>query len=115
MKSKNIKKAIGLSVFRNSLYKGCSAGGISEKFEEVLIICDDGYIPVDMDNPPENLCTVIKVNVGGEYKFLVPFKPCPKGLTGWMAGGAYASSSDSRFAKISMYPLSIHDRAEKPW
>ena len=101
--------AISVSVFKNPLYKGCANGGISERYDDVLLICEDGPLKVDLDNPPENLCKVVERNIGGRvYRHVEPVEN-PTGL-GWMAGGTFVSSSDSRFP--GDYPLSLHDRQE---
>lgn len=106
-------KALRIYVYRNPLFKGCANGGISEKYDELLLVCDEGYIDIDENNPPENLVQVVTRNLfSGEYKHIEPVAR-PTGI-GWMAGGAYAAHSDSRFSRISKYPLSIHDRQETP-
>lgn len=108
-------KALSLKVYRNRLFAGCSNGGISEKYEEVLLACEEGYIEIDALNPPENLVVLIKRNIAGsEYMHLEPYASTHDGYLGWMAGGAYAGSSDGRFCRLSQYPLSIHDRQETP-
>ena len=106
-------KAIPLTVFSNEKYRRCSNGGISERYDEVLLIHERGFIPIDMENPPENLVKVVCRIIGRkEYMHLEPLgKPAP-GHVGWMAGGSYAGTSDGRFTEISPYPLSIHDRQE---
>ena len=101
--------ALPIAVYKNPSYKGCSNGGLTEKYDELLLICDDGCIEIDMDNPPENLVKIVIRNLfGKEYKHIEPYAK-PKHL-GWMAGGAIGYTSDSRFP--SEYPLQIHDRQE---
>lgn len=104
-------KALPIEVFSNKTFRGCSNGGISERFDTLLLICEDGFIDVDESNPPENLVKVVTRSLyDGEYKHIEPYKKATE--IGYMAGGSYASSPDSRFSKISKYPLSIHDRQE---
>lgn len=102
-------KVLPIDVYKNNLYEGCSNGGITEKYNRLLLICDEGFIEVDPKNPPENLVKIVSRNLfGNEYKHIEPYAS-PTGI-GWMAGGALGYTSDSRFN--SDYPLKIHDRQE---
>lgn len=104
-------RALPLYVLSNQTFKGCSNNGVSEKFDKLLLIHDEGFIDIDENDIPENVVKVITRNImGKEYKHIEPYHK-PIGV-GWMFGGSYASTSDSRFYKISQYPLAIHDRQE---
>ena len=101
-------KALRLNIYKD---RGgdCSNHGISEKFNDILLICDEGYIDVEGDEP--NLCKLVVRNLfGNEYKHVEPVAK-PKGV-GWMAGGTIVYTCDSRFRRMSEYPLSLHDRCE---
>ena len=106
-------KAISLSIFKWHL-GDCTNGGISSKHNNVLVLHEKGCINVDLDNAPENLMVIKEECIGGKtYKYLEPFKECPSDRTGYMMGGNFAYSHDSRFSwDISLYPLPIHDRSE---
>ena len=104
-------KALPIYVYSNKTYEGCSNNGISEKYDRLLLVCEEGFIDIDENNLPENLVKVVTRNLShGEYKHIEPYKKAYG--VGYMAGGSYASSSDGRFSRISKYPLSIHDRQE---
>lgn len=104
-------KALSISVYRNPTYKGCSNGGITEQYNNLLLICDDGNTEVDESNPPHNLVKIVTRQLFGRaYKHIEPYD-APEGV-GWMAGGSLAYTSDGRFRKLSEYPLSVHDRQE---
>lgn len=104
-------KALPVYVYKNDSFKGCSNKGISEKFDTLLLIHEEGFIDVDENNPPENLVKIVTRNIlGSEYKHIEPYKKAT--MIGYMDGGSYASTSDSRFSRISKYPLAIHDRQE---
>lgn len=104
-------KAINVSIFEDKRIGNCSNHGISTKFKEVLIPHERGYIEIDMDNPPENLCKVVTRNIcGREYKHIEPVVR-PTGV-GWMSGGCICYSCDGRFRELSDYPLCLHDRQE---
>lgn len=109
-------RALRIEVFRNPLYKGCANGGISEKYNDLLLVCEKGNVQIDEDNLPENL-VVMKCRVfsGREIFHIEPYKRPDKGCVGWMSGGSYAGSSDSRFSEMAggFYgTISIHDRQE---
>lgn len=106
-------RAISISVYRSPIYSGCSNGGISERYDSLLLIHPEGWIEIDECDPPENLVRVVERRIGSRiYRHLEPVAS-PVGI-GWMSGGSYAGSSDARFCEISDYPLSIHDRRESP-
>ena len=106
-----------VSVFKNPLYKGCSLNGLSEQFDDLILIGEgvEGPAVVDLDNPPENVVTLVKRKLfGGKepYLHVEPLDGCNNGGDKWyMAGGALCYTSDSRFPCV--YPLQIHDRCEK--
>ena len=105
-----IVRAISANIFEDKRIGNCSNNGISARFDHVLIICDDGWIDVDLDNPPENLCVFVerKLFGGDEANYIRPYAD-PKGA-GWMSGGSLIYSSDSRFPGGK--PLCFHDRQE---
>lgn len=87
----------------------CSNGGISSRYDEILLICDDGFIEVDENNPPENLCKVVKRHLfWRDYYHVEPVAKAEG--AGWMYGGCIVCTSDSRFRFD--YPLKLHDRTE---
>jgi hypothetical protein len=106
-------RAISLDVYSNELFKSCSNGGITERFNSILIEHPRGYINIDTKNPPENFCRVITRKIADyEYKHIEPVASVKPGNVGYMDGGSFAHSSDARFYEISKYPLAIHDRQE---
>jgi hypothetical protein len=101
-------KALPINVYKNNL-GDCTNNGISSKFDTLYLIHEEGFI--DVDENTENLVKVVTRNLfGSEYKHIEPYKKATK--VGYMKGGNYGSTSDSRFSKISKYPLAIHDRQE---
>ena len=100
---------LSVYVYKDTFSKGCSNHGISEKFDRLLLICEDGNIIVDENDIPENLVKMVTRQIfGKEHKHIEPYRAATG--RGWMAGGAFAYTSDSRFPH--KYPLSIHDRQE---
>lgn len=106
-------KALPINVFKTPTYSGCSNGGITERFDKLLLLCDEGFVDVDESNPPENLVKIVTRYFGSrEYKHIEPVASTAPGCVGWMSGGAVAYTCDSRFSKMSEYPLCVHDRQE---
>ena len=104
-------KALPISVYRTDRIGDCTNGGITSRYDTLLLVCEDGFVEVDFENPPENLVVLKSRFVCGRiYKHIEPFAS-PTHL-GWMYGGNVAYSSDSRFSELSEYPLCVHDRQE---
>lgn len=107
-------KALHVSVYRDATPGDCTNGGVSSRFRDLLILCPDGFIDVDEDNPPENLCKVVHRFLFGRDVYHVEPVVRPKGA-GWMMGGNYAATSDSRFHALCggfYVGIPIHDRQE---
>lgn len=106
--TKELVRALPVSIYKHK-GKDCSNKGISSKYDEILLICEDGNIDVDLKNPPENLCELVERELfGRSADYVRPYRKA-NGV-GWMAGGCVVYSPDSRFA--SDYPLCLHDRTE---
>lgn len=103
-------KALPINVFKDGS-GDCTNGGISSRYNRLLLVCEDGFIDIDENDPPENLVHIVTRRFGfGEYRHIEPVAS-PAGA-GWMSGGNIGYSCDSRFSRLSQYPLSIHDRQE---
>ena len=106
-------KALPVEVFRSGL-GDCTNGGISSRHDTLYVICDRGFIDIDPKNPPENLAKVVKRTIFGRTIYHIePYAPATH--VGWMMGGNYAATSDSRFSDMigGMYgAVAIHDRQE---
>ena len=103
-------RALSCNIYKWNL-GDCSNGGISSRFNDILLICDEGNVEIDEKNPPENLCKLVKRNLFGEEYLHIEPVANPTGV-GWMSGGTIIYSCDSRFRNMSRYPLSFHDRCE---
>ena len=104
-------RALPISIYESKGIGNCSNNGISSRYNEVLLICEEGFVKIDEENPPENLVKLVTRHLfGKEYKHIEPVAR-PTGV-GWMSGGSIVYSCDSRFRRMSEYPLSLHDRQE---
>ena len=114
----NMAKAMALpiDVYKNKSYERCSNGGITERFDRLLLVCPEGYIEIDEANKPDNLVVLKEREIfGSKHYHIEPARKPDDNCVGWMAGGAYAASSDSRFTKMlgDLYAaISVHDRQE---
>lgn len=103
-------RVLPVDIFKNS-GRDWSNGGISSRYNEILLINEKGHIKVDLDNPPDNLCVYVKRTLfGEEHDYIEPYSPIESGCVGWMFGGTIAYTSDSRFQ--GKHPVNIHDRQE---
>jgi hypothetical protein len=89
----------------------CTNGGVTAKSERVILV------PIGADVPTDSKLPVLKVvcrYFGGlSYLHAEPVTPVGKNLIGYMAGGNFVYSCDSRFRTwVSQYPISVHDRVE---
>ena len=106
--------ALSIDVYRSADGRDCTNDGISTRYDELLVLCDDGPHEIDLDDPPENLVRLVKRHLfGSDIYHVEPFAR-PTGA-GWMFGGNYAASSDSRYHRLTfgMYgAVPVHDRQE---
>jgi len=105
------------SIYTHPLYKGCSMNGISERCTEVTVVNAEGPFEPTKQRP----AVLLESHVPG----IVRAVPCSRegvkdpGIW-WMNGGAFVSSSDSRFSRAAeklvggrFYgAVALHDRNE---
>lgn len=102
------KQGLTLSIYRDADGYDATNGGQSSQVQNITV-CDFSGPFEPSESAPE--FKLIRRNIGGrEYCHLEPAQPCPQGMIGYMFGGNFAYTSDSRFPFD--YPLPIHDRAE---
>jgi hypothetical protein len=87
-----------------------NCGGVTDKVKTIVLVGDNWpeIFTAREDMPAFKLVT--RVIMGERYDHLEPVEPCPKDKIGYMMGGNFAYTSDSRFG--FKYPLPIHDRSE---
>ena len=106
-------RALRCSICEPKDLGNCSNHGISARYDNILLICENGPTEIDENNPPENLCKVVTRQFG--YKTYVHIEPYAEAKgAGWMFGGAVISTSDARFHEATgvSYPVCLHDRDE---
>lgn len=103
-------KGMTVRVFRDVTFGDCSNRGISSWTNKVTLI---GPGVPEMYEPDENAPGVVLVErtIGDKpYIHAEPIDRPDEGCVGWMAGGTFLYTTDSRFP--SRYPISLHDRQE---
>lgn len=106
-------RALPIDVYRHGK-NDYTNGGVSSRFSELLLLCDRGFINIDEENPPENAVKLVKRHLFGRDVYSIEPLKKPEGA-GWMMGGNYGATSDSRFSEMlgGMYgAVAIHDRQE---
>ena len=104
-----------VSVYKNPLYAGCANGGISETHDEVLLIDPDKDIgPFKQKDDVPTVKIVRRVIMGEQYVHAEPINRPDQGNVGWIAGGCFVYTSDSRYGRAvgHNYPISLHDRQD---
>lgn len=93
----------------NNVYLPIVGGFMTlEKIEANKERRDSGYVDLQQYTTP----LVIKQR--GDYIYCEPLQPVPAGSVGYMFGGTYVCTSDSRYNETFgfSYPLPLHDRTE---
>lgn len=117
----NVTELIGRMALPASVYRSsngfagmdCTNGGLSAKENDLLVLCNEGFVKVTKDN----LHQVVRVCDRQGHRFVQPVVRNPvnaRGLrkdVGPMMGGNFLYTSDSRFSRhVSNQPIAIHDR-----
>ena len=109
-----MKKYISLEIYKP---RGgdCSNGGLSSKYDTCYIECEEGWI--DESRVPED--AIIKLEPGAFGTIhATPTKEKPNGHVGYMMGGCYVATCDSRWSRMieklgfSHCAIALHDRTE---
>lgn len=96
----------------------CTNGGVTSRFGTFVLV--NPAVPLGTVAPTEadaRTLKVVKRTIGGRlYVHAEPLAPPPDGHIGWMAGGNFIHTSDSRYYELTgvPYPISVHDRSETP-
>jgi hypothetical protein len=105
-------KGFTVSVYRNAEYGDCTNGGVTKTANQVLLVGEGVPQMYEPESFPEMpVLKLVKRNLfGREYLHAEPIEPVRNGCVGYMAGGNFIYSCDSRFP--SDYPIPVHDRQE---
>ncbi len=116
--NKPICKGFIAGILENKEIGNCSNNGISAFHKSVTIVSDIRECQIFETTPHDELIrplVVIKKKVvcGEEHVYAEPIDDSEPGNVGWMMGGSFIWSSDSRFSEhFSKQPIPLHDRQE---
>lgn len=107
-------KGLICSIYQDKDGVNCSNNGISSKYKDVLVIMAEGEGQVFDEDPKRPTVKIVRrIIQGKEYIHAEPVNPIKSENIGYMFGGCFIFSSDSRFSRfISQYPVALHDRQE---
>jgi len=106
----NNNKGMSASIYENKGHGNCSNGGISSYCKDVTIVNSKCKV-FEADEQSPAVVIVKRIIGGKEYLHAEPVEK-PTGI-GWMAGGTFIYTCDSRFREeFGNYPISLHDREE---
>lgn len=92
-------------------FTDCSNGGLSSKHNRCLLIGEG--IPKIFNGENMPVVTIVKRDINNEtYLTAYPVREDGNVDRSGMYGGCFIYSSDSRFRKVSAYPVPLHDRKE---
>ncbi len=100
-------KGLLVGIYQSKEIGNCSNGGISSHVKSV-ILCGPGLPEIFEAN--EKSPAVMLDKKMGNYLYCYPANGRDPSKVGWMMGGTFVYSSDSRFP--SDYPIPLHDRQE---
>ena len=94
-----------VAVFRDSdLHSDCTNGGLTSKHDRFILLGISGPFEPHDDAPALRLSSKSSGHV-----YARPLDEPDSGNVGWMFGGNFVYTSDSRFPE---YPVPVHDRQE---
>lgn len=119
------RKGLLLTVYRPAGWPDATNGGITATAAKVTVtgirLGDHEVQPLPRDmqvfaptgDAPEVTLTV-RTFGRSTWRHLEPVTPSPAGRTGYMDGGNYAATTDSRWTELTGdgHPVSVHDRTE---
>lgn len=88
-----------------------SVSGLSYARDQITELPREMQVFAPSENAPEAILD-IRDNGCIRWLSLMPAAPAPQDQTPYMAGGNFATTSDSRWAKLTGQPVEIHDRSD---
>lgn len=105
-------KGLIVSVLREANGSDCTNGGVSSKYNEFVLV-DPMLDEVFESNSKRPALKIVRRTIGYNiYVHAEPLEACPSNKVGYMAGGNFVYSCDSRLHSICPYPIPVHDRTE---
>jgi len=104
-------KGIPVDLYRD--HPACDYSQVTDRRNRFILI-GHGIPPVfETEDPEQVLKVVVRDIYGKEYIHAEPIQPVSPGRKGYMMGGNFVYSCDSRFRQlVNAYPIAVHDRTE---
>ena len=108
------RKGLICGILENKDIGNCSNNGISSRHDSVLVVMDNPRAQIFEEDPKRPTVKIVRRNIfGKEYIHAEPVNQPKEGNIGWIMGGCFITTSDSRFSNlVSPYPVPLHDRQE---
>jgi len=109
-----VEKGFSANILENKSIGNCSNNGISHWCDSVLIVSDIKECQI-FDITPKTVLRspLVVIKKRGDYVYAEPLDAPDSNNVGWMMGGSFIYSSDSRFRDyFNGYPIPLHDRQE---
>lgn len=128
------RKGLRLEVYRPADGQDCTNGGMTSRVRYVTVtgiredwmepdksqgvrpLPEDCRTSAPKDDAPEVILVTRRNGAAVDWVHLEPAEPCPKGLCGYLSGGNYAGTMDSRWREIlgghRGEMVRVHDRSE---
>ena len=105
-------RGLMVSVLEDKLTGNCSNNGISNHCDAVILV-GEGVPEIFAVSEEHPAVKLIKRKIcGKEYIHAEPVEGKRSNHNGWMMGGCFVYSCDSRFKNINACPIPLHDRQE---
>ncbi len=105
-------KGIGVSIYRTNAFGDATNGGISSKVNSATLIGEGMPELFEPDTKSPGLRIVKRMFGSRPYYHCEPLEGRDPKNVGWMFGGNFVYTSDSRYNRLTNYPMPIHDRQE---
>jgi len=107
---KTYTKGLLVGIYQSKMIGGCSNYGLSSKYSKAILT---GESVPEIFSASEDAPLIMlrkKIVFGEEYIYCTPLDPVDLDNVGYMMGGCFVYTSDSRLP--SKYPIPLHDRQE---
>jgi hypothetical protein len=109
-------KGLTVDVLRSAKYGDSTNSGVTSKHSSFVVVdpAIAGIFEPTKDMPALKLVkrTFGQSQESQTYIHAEPLEPVPAGCVGYMFGGNFIYSCDSRFREVNQYPIPVHDRIE---
>jgi hypothetical protein len=109
-------KGLIVDVLRSAKYGDSTNGGVTSTHDSFVVVDSQiaGIFEPTNDMPALKLVrrTFGQSQESQTYIHAEPLAPVPSNCVGYMFGGNFIYSCDSRFREVNQYPIPVHDRIE---